>query len=228
MEKEPNLHAGHRQRMKARFVEQGSAAFSDHQLLELLLFYSVPRKDTNPLAHRLMNTFHSLSGVLNASVEELTQVDGVSEHTAVLIHLLPQFLQRYRTEVNDASQRAFSIEDVAAYLRPHFFGARAELVFLVSLDDAGRILGCDCLNEGNVNQAWVDSRTLVSCALRRRATGVVLAHCHPIGSTEPSDADCLTTRHCKKILQALNIKLIDHLVFADDQWVSMAKLNLID
>lgn len=228
MEKESNLHAGHRQRMKARFLEQGSDAFSDHQLLEMLLFYSVPRKDTNPLAHRLMNTFHSLSGVLNASVEELMQVDGVSEHTAILIHLLLQFLQRYRMEVNDTGNRVFSIEDVAEYLRPHFFAARSELVFMVSLDDAGRILGCDCLNEGNVNHAWVDSRTLVSCALRRRATGVVLAHCHPIGSTEPSDADCLTTRHCKKILQSLNINLIDHLVFADDQWVSMAKLNLLD
>lgn len=228
MEKEPNLHAGHRQRMKARFLEQGSGAFSDHQLLEMLLFYSVPRRDTNPLAHRLMNTFHTLSGVLNASVEELTAVDGVSEHTAILIHLSLQIFQRYRTQISDGGQHAFSIEDVAEYLRPYFFGSRNERIFLVSLDSADRILGCDCLNEGEVNYAWLDSRTLVSHALRSKAAGVVLAHCHPLGSPEPSDADCLTTRHCKKILQALNIQLIDHLVFADDQWVSMAKLNLID
>lgn len=228
MEKEPNLHAGHRQRVKQRFLEQGSAAFSDHQLLEMLLFYAVPRRDTNPLAHRLMNNFGSLFGVMSASVEDLKAVPGMNESAAILIRLMPEVMQRYRSHVVDTNRRAESIEDVAEYLRPYFFAARTELVYLVSLDDAGRILGCDCLSEGSVNRSWMDSRKLAQAALQRKATGVVLSHCHPIGTLDPSDADVLTTLHCRKLLQSLNIQLIDHLIFADDQWVSMARLHLLD
>ena len=93
--KKNNIHAGPRQRMKNRFLANGERAFDDYQLLELLLFYSIPQGDTNPLAHRLLDHFHSLSAVMDASVEELTAVEGVGEHTAVLIHLLPQLARRY-------------------------------------------------------------------------------------------------------------------------------------
>lgn len=223
----PNLHRGHRQRMKDRFLQDGLDSFTDHQLLELLLFYSVPRRDTNPLAHRLLNHFQSLSGLLNASVEQLEAVDGVTENTAVLLHLLPQLFRRYHAEVVDPDRRVCTIKDVADYLRPYFFAAREELVFLVSMDDAGRILGCDQLDQGDVNHAHISARKLAMCALERKATGVVLAHCHPIGSNQPSAEDCLTTKHCAKILKALNIQLIDHLIFADDDWVSMGQLHLI-
>lgn len=228
MGKEPNLHAGHRQRMKERFLEQGSTVFSDHQLLEMLLFYAVPRKDTNPIAHRLMNNYGSLFAVMNAPVEELKAIPGMTENAAVLLQLLPNLLQRYRSHVVDSQRRVDSIEQAADYLRPYFFGARVELVYLLALDDAGRILGCDCLSEGNVNRSWMDSRAMAQCVLQRKATGVVLAHCHPIGTKEPSEADVLTTLHCRKLLRSLNVQLIDHLVFADDAWCSMAKMNLLD
>ena len=223
----PNLHKGHRQRLKDRFLQDGLDSFTDHQLLELLLFYSVPRRDTNPLAHRLLNHFQSLSGLLNASVEQLEAVEGVTENTAVLLHLLPQLFQRYRAEVVDPGRRVCTIEDVGNYLRPYFFAAREELVFLVSIDDAGRILGCDQLDQGDANHAYISSRKLAMCALERKATGVVLSHCHPIGCRDPSPEDCLTTKHCAKVLKTLNIELIDHLIFADDEWTSMRELHLI-
>lgn len=227
MESDKNLHKGHRQRMKKRFAEFGSDSFSDHQLLELLLFYAIPQKDTNPIAHRLINQFHNLSGVLDAPLEELEKIEGISEHTALLIHLLPHLMRRYQSNIAENSNRVMTIRDVAEYLRPYFFAAQTELVYMVSLDGKGRFLGCDQLDEGGVNLSHIDTRNMAMHALSHKAASVVLAHCHPMGSPDPSPADCMTTEHCKKVLATLKINLIDHLVFADDQWVSMAKLDLI-
>lgn len=225
--KKKNIHAGHRQRAKKRFLANGERAFDDHQLLELLLFYSIPQGDTNPLAHRLLDHFHSLSAVMDASVEELTAVEGVGEHTAVLIHLLPQFARRYHQDRVKMDTTVNNIEDAGALLAPYFYGARNEMVYLLSLDAKGRVLGCDLLGEGSANFCTLDIRLVVETALRRRARSVLLAHCHVSGLAVPSPDDRIATLQCMDVLNKLQIELLDHLVFADGEYVSMAQSGLL-
>lgn len=142
--------------MKKRFLANGERAFDDYQLLELLLFYSVPQVDTNPIAHRLLERFHSLSAVMEASVEELMTVDGVGEHTAVLIQLLPQFARRYHQDRVKMDSAVNRMEDAGTLLAPYFYGAKREMVYLLSLDARGRVLGCDLLGEGSANFCTLD------------------------------------------------------------------------
>ncbi len=227
MERQENLHAGHRQRMKRRFLELGERGMDDHQLLELLLFYAIPRKDTNLLAHQLINRFGSLSGVLNASPNELRQVKDIGDSAVVLLELVPQLARRCWQQENGEDAIVRNEREAAEYLRPYFFGVRREQVYLLSIDRKGKVLGCDFLGEGGDNAVGLDTRLLTETALRHRAAWVVLAHSHPSGLAMPSQADIATTRSCKCILRALEIDLRDHLVFADDDYVSMRESGLM-
>lgn len=227
MSKSSNLHEGHRQRMRQRFLEYGERAFDDHQMLEMLLFSAKPRGDTNELAHLLINRFGSLAGVFDAPLEELRKVKGVGENIAFSIHLLPAMMGRYQRSATMPERVVSTIDDAANYLRPYFFGLRKEQVYLLSGDQKGRVLGCDFLGEGSDLAVGLDTRLLTEIALRHKAAWVVLAHSHPSGVAIPSGSDVLTTRNCYKILQALEIKLWDHLIFADDDYVSMRQSNLL-
>lgn len=213
--------------MKKRFLANGERAFDDYQLLELLLFYSVPQVDTNPIAHRLLERFHSLSAVMEASVEELMTVDGVGEHTAVLIQLLPQFARRYHQDRVKMDSAVNRMEDAGTLLAPYFYDAKREMVYLLSLDARGRVLGCDLLGEGSANFCTLDIRLVTETALRRRARSVLLAHCHVSGLAVPSPEDRIATLQCMDVLDKLQIELLDHLVFADGDYVSMAQSGLL-
>lgn len=213
--------------MKKRFLANGERAFDDYQLLELLLFYSVPQVDTNPIAHRLLERFHSLSAVMEALVEELMTVDGVGEHTAVLIQLLPQFARRYHQDRVKMDSAVNRMEDAGTLLAPYFYGAKREMVYLLSLDARGRVLGCDLLGEGSANFCTLDIRLVTETALRRRARSVLLAHCHVSGLAVPSPEDRIATLQCMDVLDKLQIELLDHLVFADGDYVSMAQSGLL-
>ena len=213
--------------MKKRFLANGERAFDDYQLLELLLFYSVPQVDTNPIAHRWLERFHSRSAVREASVEELMTVDGVGEHTAVLIQLLPQFARRYHQDRVKMDSAVNRMEDAGTLLAPYFYGAKREMVYLLSLDARGRVLGCDLLGEGSANFCTLDIRLVTETALRRRARSVLLAHCHVSGLAVPSPEDRIATLQCMDVLDKLQIELLDHLVFADGDYVSMAQSGLL-
>lgn len=222
-----NLHAGHRQRMKQRFLENGERAFDDHQLLEILLYYAVPRADTNELAHLLIRQFGSLAGVFNADPAELCKVKGMGGHAAFLIHLMPELMRRYQRSAAEPEKLVSTIDDAAAYLRPYFFGLRKEQIYLLSVDHKDRVVGCDFLGEGSDLSVGLDARLMTEVALRHRAAWVMLAHSHPSGVAIPSGSDVITTRNCYKLLKALEIELRDHLIFADDDYVSMRQSNLL-
>ena len=223
MNEKKNCHVGHRQRLKNRFLRNGEAAFEDHELLELLLFYAIPQGDMNPLAHRLMEHFGSLSGVFDASVSDLMQVPGVGEHTALLIHMLPQIARRYHNDRSSTGNVLRDTLDYADWLRPYFFGARNEMAYLLCMNANGKILGCDLLDEGDLTSCALLPRQVTSIALRYRASAVVLAHCHVVGSPQPSYADHEATLACRKMLDRLDITLLDHLIFCDGDYVSFAQ-----
>lgn len=217
------IHDGHRQRLKDRFCNEGLDHFEEHEVLELLLFYCIPRIDTNPLAHELLNRFGSLAQVLEAPVEELEKVQGIGHNAAVFLSLITAAGRYY--QVNCASRTVIltSVEACGNYLRPFFYGLRNETVYLLCLDAKCKVLCCKEIGEGSVNSAGVSIRRIVETALAANATSVILAHNHPSGLAIPSDADIQTTRRVAIALDAVEIGLIDHIVVAEDDFVSLAQ-----
>lgn len=218
-----SIHDGHRQRVKQRFLEEGLDSFSDIQVLELLLFYCIPRKDTNPIAHDLLARFGSLSQVLEATVEELTKVPGISENTATFLRLMTETGRYYLVDRGTRMRILPTIEDCARYLMPYFFGRRNETVFLLCLDAKCKVLCCREIGEGSINSASVSIRKIVETALGVNATAVVLAHNHPSGIAIPSDDDVQTTCRVAAALSAVEVRLVDHIVVADDDYVSLVQ-----
>ena len=213
-------HDGHRQRLKTEFLARPDS-FPDHKLLELLLFYANPRSDTNPLAHELMDHFGSLAGVLDATPEELQKVKGVGEHAAVLFKAVKEFSGRYLTVRTQVDGIARNARDYYTLLRPYFFGARNEMLCLLCLDGKHKVLGIRRLGEGNVNAVSITTRLIAEAALSLNASAVVLAHNHVSGIALPSDEDVATTNSLAPILSTLGIDLTDHLIFVDDDMVSL-------
>lgn len=216
-----SIHKGHRERLKNRFLENGLDRFTDIQVLELLLFYVIPRRDTNPIAHALLNRFGSLAQVLEAPVEELKKVDGIGQEAAAFLHLIPEAGRYYMVDKTMQSKVLRTIEQCGEYLMPFFFGRKVETVFLLCLDAKCKVLCCKEVGEGSVNSAGLSIRKIVETALAANATSVVLAHNHPSGIAIPSTDDKQTTRQLAVALRAVDIHLVDHIVVADDDYVSM-------
>ena len=214
------IHDGHRQRSKEEFLARPDS-FPDHKLLEILLFYSVPQKDTNPLSHALLQRFGSLSGVLDALPDELCKVPGVGAHTAALLKLVKELSGRYLTSRTDLEDRVTCSADALRLLRPYFFGARNERVCVLCMDGKGKCLAIRQVSEGNVNAAEVTTRCVVEAALAVNAVQVILAHNHVSGLALPSAEDKSTTLYLSKVLGTVGIELVDHFIFVDDDMVSM-------
>lgn len=218
-----NLHKEHRKRLKQRFLEEGLDNFTDIQALELLLFYAIPQKDTNPLAHVLLNRFGSLSQVLDAGVEELKKVPGISDHSATLLALVTELARFYQVDCSQRVKVLTTLDACGAYLVPYFFGRTRETVFLLCLDAKCKVLDCREIGEGSVNCASISVRKVVETALTANATTVLLAHNHPSGVAVPSAEDVQTTRRVAAALAAVEVHLADHIVVADGDFVSMVQ-----
>lgn len=223
-----SVHKGHRERLKQRFLEEGLDHFSDIQVLELLLFYAIPQRDTNPIAHELLRHFGSLSQVLDASVEELKKVDGIKDSAATLLALVTQLCRYYQVDSAQRVEILNSLEACGKYLLPRFFGRTRETVFLLCLDAKCKVICCKEIGEGSVNAASISIRKVVETALSANASSVILAHNHPSGLAVPSDEDILTTKRLYAALQAVDIILADHLVVAEGDYVSMAQTPRYD
>ena len=218
-----SVHAGHRDRLKQRFLEQGLDGFTDVQALELLLFYSIPRQDTNPIAHRLLDHFGSLSHVLEADVEELKKIPGIKDHAATLLALVIDLCRYYQVNCAQQTEILTTLDACANYLVPRFFGRTKETVFLLCLDAKCKVLCCKEIGEGSVNSASISIRKVVETALGANATTVVLAHNHPSGIAVPSNEDIQTTQRIAAALNAVEIYLADHIVVAEGDYVSMVQ-----
>jgi DNA repair protein RadC len=217
-----NIHEGHRERLKKRFLEHGLESFEDYSVLELLLFYALPRSDVNPIAHALINKFGSLAAVFDAPVEELTHVPGIGINAAEYIKLIPQVSRRYLISRASFDNILDSTKKAGEYLLPRFYAERDEIVYLVCLDAKCKVINCKLLFRGSVNSAGVSIRKIVENALVYNSTSVIIAHNHTSGIAVPSEEDMITTRRIQEALKAVDITLSDHIVVADDDFVSMA------
>lgn len=218
-----NLHTGHRARLKEEFLARGLEGWSDHKVLELLLCYAIPQGDVNPIAHRLIDAFGDLAGVMDASPEALKQVMGIGEHTALLLKLIPLVCGRYLAETGGVleSETAERASDYARQLYPYFTGAVREKFCLLSLDSRCKVLGADMLGEGELAEVGVNRRRVLEAALAHNARGVVLAHNHVGAYANPSMQDLTATEELRKLLAEVGITLVDHLIFNGEDYISM-------
>ena len=221
------IHDGHREKMRRRFLNSGLESFADHEALELLLYYAIPRRDTNPIAHALMERYGSLSAVLSAPVEDLKKVEGIGESGAVLLRLVPQLYRKARLAEAEQETVLSSIERVGAYLLDRFEGERQEVIYQLCLDRKGRLLACKRLGEGGVTSAELDIRRMMENAIFTNASAVVLAHNHPSGIALPSQEDYHTTDRAKAALETIGVQLLDHIIVADGDLVSMAESGFL-
>ena len=218
-----SIHTGHRQRLKERFLKEGLDQFEDLYVLELLLYYCIPQKDTNPIAHALLDHFGSLTAVFAATPEELQKVPGIGKNAATFLTLIPQVGRYYQVKRTEPGRILHTIDQCGNYLTSYFYGRENETVFLLCLDAKCKVLGCKLVGEGSVNSANIPIRRVVEIALNTNATTVILAHNHPSGLAIPSDDDIQTTLRLAKAMDAVEITLADHIVVAEDDFVSMAQ-----
>ena len=222
-----SIHEGHRERMRRQLKTSGMDSLSDVQVLELLLYYAFTRQDTSPMAHALLNRFGSLANVLEAPVSELVKVPGIGPGAAELIALIPQLERRHLISRAGEQKILTNTSRCGQYLVPFFHGAVEEQVYLLCLDAKCKVLDCVLVQIGDVNSAGISVRKVVRAALAANATSVVLAHNHPSGVALPSDEDRQVTRLVRDALNAVDILLADHIIVADDDFVSMADDGLL-
>jgi DNA repair protein RadC len=220
------VHDGHRKKMRARFLETGLDAFADHEALELLLYYAIPRKDTNGIAHELMNRYGTLEAVLSAPVEDLMRVEGVGAQAAVLLKLVPKVVQKARLSANKETILN-STERAGGFLLERFRGEKNEVIYQLCLDKKGKLLSCRRLNEGGADSSELNIRRLVENALLSSASAVILSHNHPSGIALPSTEDYTTTERVQEALRMVGVELVDHIIVADDDFVSMADSGIL-
>ena len=218
-----SIHDGHRKRLKERFRQEGLDGFHEINALELLLFYCVPQRDTNPLAHRLIEYFGSFSAVLEASPEELEKVEGVGHNISTFLSFIPQVDRYYHVNKMKQQKVLSSLDECGAYLVPCFLNRKNEVVYILCLDAKCQVICCKELGEGSVNSAGVPIRRIVDVAMKANATTVVLAHNHPSGVAVPSADDIHTTQRVAQALAGVDIILADHIVVTEDDYVSMVQ-----
>lgn len=220
-----SIHDGHRERLKERFRREGVENFTDVQMLEFLLFYIIPRRDTNEIAHNLLDRFGSFSQVLEAPVEQLAAVPGMGQSAATFLSMLMGVSRYY--DLNKARQNRFLMtnEECGRYMLPLFKGKRNEHVYMLYLDAKCRVLGCNEVGQGSINFSSVPIRNIVEKALAMNATTVYVAHNHPSGVAFPSVEDRACTLRLATALYAVDITLADHFVIAEDDYVSMLQSN---
>ena len=214
-----NFHKEHRQRVKERFLKAGLDNFAPHEILELFLFFAVPQKDTNVLAHRLIDRFGSVLGVFSASYEDLCEVVGVGEHVATLLRLFMPLAAYVRAEEEKRLAKSYhALEDIGEFFLSQFAGVSEETVFLMMLDNSFCMIDCQRVGTGTINSVNVTTRRMIEMALSSQASMVVLAHNHPKGIAIPSREDLDATRFLQEAFSAVGVPLLEHILVAGNTY----------
>jgi DNA repair protein RadC len=206
------LHKQHRKRHKERFLELCGADFQTHELVELLLFYAIPRKNTNGIAHELCERFGTIEKMAEASIDELKLVRGVGDNSAILIKLILSFAQKYIDEKNKEPKRIETLEKAVAYGKNITFGAIKEVVYATFTDNSLNVIDTSLVAIGTIDEAKPLIRNIIELCILKRASALVLFHNHPHGGTEASEADINFTSLLERELDLIGINLVEHIV----------------
>jgi len=218
--KKKNVHEGHRERMRNKYVNKGIEVFEQHEILEMLLFYAIPRKNTNDIAHRLLEACGSLSAVFDAPIDILMQ-QGLSYNAAVLLHMIPD-LSRYQSDKFDNEEKIITDENIGKKMVHLFAGKNEECVYAFFLDAKGKEKYSGIISKGDASSAPLFSKDIVSIAARCKAVTVIIAHNHPSGVAFPSRADLEATADIADALDTIGIHLADHIIVADRDYISLS------
>ena len=213
-----SIHAKHRKRLRERYIKEGIDNFEAHQILELMLFYAIPRKDTNELAHRLLNRFGSLTAVFEAPVKELMQVEGIGNGAAIFLNMISQIKRKYDLDKLNEKVYLNSTSDAGEYAVKLFCGRLYECFYVINLNSQNKVINAQKICEGTINEVVVYPASVVKSALQNNATKVIIAHNHPGGKLSPSLDDLNVTRVLKDALAVVDIKLAEHIIVADDKY----------
>ncbi|MBR3816358.1 MAG: hypothetical protein IKJ27_06505 [Clostridia bacterium] len=221
--KKENPHKGHREKVKARYLVNGLNGMPQHNVLELLLFFGIPYKDTNEIAHKLIEHFGSFSGVLEAKPNELVKIKGMTENAAILINMILPLYKQYAIDLNAHSPCCDSSEKLAEYIRNLLLDTNDERVFAICFDYKRRLIGCKIIGEGDIISSTVDYRRLAEVLLETKANSIIIAHNHPHGITSPSKDDIEATKEIFRFVSTLKVRLLDHIIVNDTSYLSMAE-----
>lgn len=222
-ENKKSVHCGHRDRVKQNYRKTGFDGFSDVNKLEMLLFYSIPRKDTNEIAHNLLNEFGSISAVFDAPYEMLVKVKGVTPNTATLITMIRELFNVYESNKIDISKVVLdSGEKTSEYCVSRFIGQTNEQFYAIMLDNNLSLINCVLISSGSPNTSSVNLRRIVEQVVASNATAVIITHNHPNGVAAPSPDDINTTKIVADALKYINVRLLDHVIVAGRDSISLA------
>lgn len=214
---------GHRERVKDAYLNHGLAPMADHNVLEMILFYAIPRKDVKELAYAILNYFGgNLNAVFQATPRELMEVKGVGKNTAILISSYGAVYERMNLRRNDGAKRLSNYLEAKEYITNLLKGLPTERVIMVTLDNSANIINTHILADGSVNQAEFSARLLLANAMKDKATAVLIGHNHPNGDYKPSDSDAKFTQDCSYVLKTIGISLRDHIIVGQNGSLSLA------
>ena len=218
---ENKRHKGHRQRMRERVQSYGLDSLAEHEALEYVLYLTNAQKDTNGIAHDLIDRFGDFAAVLEASEEELCTVEGVGPSTARMLHLLPQISRYYGRSRTSTTRSIKTTEQMGSYLMAKFAWSDYERAMLVSLDSRKRVRAAVWLREGTSDRVSLDIKNVVAAAIKGGTDAVVLCHNHPNGMAMPSREDLQATENIVRALGLVKIQLRDHLILTETEYFSM-------
>ncbi len=221
-------HGGHRNRVKERYLEEGLDGFQDHQIVEFLLFYCIPMKDTNELAHHMIKEFGNLHDLLEADPRDIARRCDISLNTAILISLVAPLSRRYLKQKWGDRPIVNSSSKAGNYAMTLFAGRIYECFFVICLDSQNRVNHAALVHEGTINEAPVYPRLIVETALRHKANSIILSHNHPGGSLKASNADIDVTRKICQAMKPISVHVVDHIIVAGDHYVSFAEQGLME
>ena len=214
--------------MRDKLERAGAETMTPQEVLEILLYQCIPRIDTASIAAKLLETFDSFSGVINAPVKELVKVEGVGKNTAEFLHALPQFFRYYMEDLHNSELRVYNAETAYSLIKNKFFGRKNEIIVLMILNSRGQVVFNNQVAEGTVSMVPVYIKKLIELCLEYDADTVILAHNHPSGNPAPSRGDIAATKEVQMALESVYITLFDHLIFTDTDYTSMRKSGWLE
>lgn len=219
--KKKNVHEGHRERMRNKYINKGIDVFEQHEILELLLFYAIPRKNTNGIAHELLETCGSLSAVFDAPIDILMQ-HGLSYNASVLLHMIPDLSRAYQSDKFDNEEKLITDDNIGEKMVRLFAGKNEECVYALFLDAKGKTKYSGVISKGDANSAPMFAKDIVTIAASCKAVTVIIAHNHPSGMAFPSRADLEATADIADALDTIGVHLADHIIVADREYISLS------
>jgi DNA repair protein RadC len=213
--------------MRELFQKSGFSEMSQEQILEFILFYAIPRKDTKPVAIRLLDKFGSFSGVIDAGEDELSEVEGIGAATAFYLKMFREVFGIYLLEKKDKQEGRYSLNKIGSALQQSFMNVNKEIAILLCLDSSLNIISQVELSQGSYDHIELDARAVIQAALYNNSTHVILAHNHPGSTAIPSRDDIESTLSLQRILKEQDIILLDHLIFSNKDFISLYQSNLM-